>query len=73
MENNLTGLDEAIPVLKYQILPTIGASTIAPDIVMKEMSISYQPGLVIKEDFGEWGEHGSTVDSKSVKLLLYRG
>jgi hypothetical protein len=73
MENSLTGLDEAIPVLKYQILPTFGTSTIAPDIVMKEMSISYQPGLIIKEDFGGGGEHGSTVDSKSVKYLLHRG
>ena len=46
VEDGVSWLDEAIPVLSDQVLPTIRPVAVSPDIGVEEMGISDDPGRI---------------------------
>lgn len=48
MEDHVFRLDEAVPVFNDRILPAIRTSAVATNVLVEEMGIGDDPGLVIK-------------------------
>lgn len=48
MEDNLFWLEKAVPVFNGRILPAIRSVAIATDVLVEEVGVGDDPGLVIK-------------------------
>jgi hypothetical protein len=48
MENYIIRLDEAVPVFNDRLLPAIRTVAITADVLVEEMGVGDDPGLVIK-------------------------
>lgn len=48
MEYNLFWLNKAVPVFNDRFLPAIWSVAIASDVLVEEMGVGDDPGLVIK-------------------------
>jgi hypothetical protein len=54
MEDNLFWLNKAVPVIYDRFLPTIRSVAIATDVLVEEVGVGDDPGLIIKGELRLW-------------------
>ena len=53
MEDNLFWLNKAVPVIDDRLLPAIRSVAIATDVLVEEVGVGDDPGLVVKRKSGK--------------------